>query len=57
MKKSEPQFDVARVSWMRMPYPSNGTLKMEIIKREAQLFEEKVRRDLCGIRALNAGKN
>lgn len=51
--KKEPQFDVNRVNWMHMKYPGDNRVKQQIIKREAQAFEEKVRRDLCAIRGLS----
>lgn len=56
MVKAEPQFDVNRVSWMNMRYPGNRMLKSDIIKKEARLFEDKIRRDLCVIKELNAEK-
>ncbi len=56
-KRLEPQFDVRRATWMNMRYPNNGPVKDEIIKREAKEFEEKVRRDLCAIKELNAGRS
>ena len=54
MARKEPQFDVGRVSWMSMRYPSDNRIKQDIVKREAQEFEEKVRRDLCAIKGLSA---
>ena len=57
MAKAEPQFDVNRVSWMNLRYPSDRRIKYEIVKREAQVFEEKIRRDLCAIRELNVGRS
>lgn len=56
-KRLEPQFDVKRVSWINNRYPSDRRIKDEVIRREASLFEEKVRRDLCAIKELNAGRS
>lgn len=56
MARKEPQFDIGRISWMNSRYPSDRKIKDEVIRREAQAFEEKVRRDLCAIKELGAGR-
>lgn len=57
MANKEPQFDVQRVSWMNARYPNDNRIKRQIIKQEAQEFEEKVRRDLCAIKELSVGRS
>ena len=57
MARLEPQFNVARATWINNRYPSNRRIKQDIVKREAQAFEKKVRIDLCAIKALNAGRS
>ena len=40
MARKEPQFDLARVTNMRMRYPSDARIKQKIIQEEAKKFEE-----------------
>lgn len=46
MPRPEPQFDLARVTNLRMKYPSDSRLKRKVIREESMKFKEIVKKML-----------
>lgn len=53
----ESRFSEQKVTWVNNFYPNDSREKMKMIKKESELFREKIKKDLCDIKELNEEKN